>query len=173
MAAAIRSLLGAKVKLVHGYKGAPGVKLAMDKGEVQGICGMPMSTLRSQWADVLGTKVKPVIQLSGAKGALPGVTFVYDLATSDEDRQVFDLIFGILTLGKPIVAPPGLPAERVAALKAAFDATLKDAQFLAEAEKLKIDIGAQTGPEVDAFIKRIYTASPKVIARAKEAVKSN
>src|SRR5262245_16141728 len=73
MAAAVKSLLGGKVRLVHGYKGAPGVKIAIEKGEVQGICGIPMSTLRSQWSDVLESgKLKPFIQLSGPKGALAG-----------------------------------------------------------------------------------------------------
>ena len=171
MAAAIKSLLGGKVRLVHGYKGAPGVKLAIEKGEVSGICGMPMSTLRSQWSDLLeGGKIKPFIQLSGAKGALAGVEFVYDRAGSDEERQVYDLIFGILKLGKIFAAPPGVPAERVKALRAAFDATMKDAEFLADAARQRIDITPATGDAVAAFIAGIYKASPAVVERAKKAV---
>ena len=171
MAAAVKSLLGGKVRLVHGYKGAPGVKLAMEKGEVSGICGMPMSTLRSQWSDLLEAgKIKPIIQLSGAKGALPNVEFVYDRAANDEDRQVYDLIFGILKLGKIFAAPPGVPAERVKALRAAFDATMKDADFLADAAKQRIDISPATGDAVAAFIAGIYKASPAVVERAKKAV---
>lgn len=171
MAAAVKNLLGGKVRLVHGYKGAPGVKLAIEKGEVQGICGMPMSTLQSQWSDVLDSgKVKPFIQLSGAKGALPGVEYVYDRAKTDEDRQVYDLIFGILKLGKIFAAPPGVPAERVKALRDAFNATMKDNEFLAEAAKIKIDISPATGEQVAAFIAGIYKSAPEVVARAKKAV---
>ncbi len=171
MAAAVKNLLGGKVRLVHGYKGAPGVKLAIEKGEVQGICGMPMSTLQSQWSDVLDPgKVKPFIQLSGAKGALPGVEYVYDRAKTDEDRQVYDLIFGILKLGKIFAAPPGVPAERVKALRDAFNATMKDKDFLAEATKIKIDISPATGEQVAAFIAGIYKSPPEVVARAKKAV---
>lgn len=171
MAAAVKNLLGGKVRLVHGYKGAPGVKLAMEKGEVQGICGMPMSTLRAQWADVLETgKVKPFIQLSGPKGALPGVQFVYDRAANDEDAQVYDLIFGILRLGKIFAAPPGVPADRVKALRDAFNATMKDAEFLADAKKIRIDISPATGEDVARFIAGIYKTSPQVVQRAKKAV---
>lgn len=171
MAAAVKSLLGGKVRLVHGYKGAPGVKLAMEKGEVDGICGMPYSTLRSQWADVLDIgKVKPFIQLSGARGALPGIDYVYDRAASDEDRQVYDLIFGILRLGKVFAAPPGVPPDRVRALRDAFNATMKDAEFLADAMKIRIDISPATGEEVASFIAGIYKTSPEVVARAKKAV---
>ena len=171
MAAAVKSLLGGKVRLVHGYKGAPGVKLAIEKGEVAGICGMPMSTLRSQWADVLEPgKVKPFIQLSGPKGAIPGIEHVYDRAANDEDRQVYDLIFGILRLGKVFAAPPGVPAERVRALRAAFDAAMADPELLADARKQRIDISPATGDAVAAFIARLYKASPAVVERARKAV---
>ena len=171
MAAALKNLLDARIRLIHGYKGAPGVKIAIEKGEVQGICGMPFSTLRSQWSDVLDTgKVKPFIQLSGPKGALPGVDYVYDFARSDEDRQVFDLIFGILRLGKIFAAPPGVPPERVAALRKAFDEAMKDPELLDEARKQRLDISPATGTAVAAFIVEIYKTPPPVIERAKKAV---
>ena len=171
MAAAVKNLLGGKVRLVHGYKGAPGVKIAIEKGEVQGICGMPMSTLQSQWSDLLDAgKVKPIIQLSGAKGALVGVEHVYDRAKTDEDRQVFDLIFGILRLGKIFAAPPGVPAERVRALRDAFNATMADKDFLAEAARIKIDISPSTGEQVATFIAGIYKSPRGVVERAKKAV---
>lgn len=171
MAAAVKNLLGGKVRLIHGYKGAPGVKLAIEKGEVAGICGMPMSTLRSQWADVLEPgRIKPFVQLSGAKGAIPGVEHVYDRAKTDEDRQVFDLIFGILRLGKIFAAPPGVPAERVAALRKAFDAAMKDPELLADAARQRIDISPSSGEAVAQFIAGIYKSPPEAVARAKKAV---
>jgi tripartite-type tricarboxylate transporter receptor subunit TctC len=171
MAAALKNLIGGKVRLIHGYKGAPGVKLAIEKGEVAGICGLPMSTIRAQWSDVLDSgKLKPFVQLSGPKGAVPGIEHVYDRAKSDEDRQVYDLIFGILRLGKIFAAPPGVPAERVKALRDAFNATMKDAEFLAEAKRIRIDISPATGEEVAAFIAGIYKSPPSVVERAKKAV---
>ena len=138
---------------------------------MQGICGMPYSTLRAQWSDVLDTgRIKPFIQLSGAKGALPGIEYVYDRAKTNEDRQVYDLIFGILKLGKLFAAPPGVPPERVKALRDAFNATMKDKEFLAEATKMRIDISPATGEQVAAFIAGIYRSPPAVVARAKKAV---
>src|SRR5262249_45762376 len=160
-----------RVRLVHGYKGAPGVKIAIEKGEVQGICGIPMSTLRSQWSDMLDSgKLKPFIQLSGPKGALAGVEHAYDRATPQEGREVFDLIFGILRLGKIFAAPPGVPAERVRALREAFNATMKDPEFLADAAKQRIDISPAAGEAVATFIVGIYQSPPVVVARAKQAV---
>jgi tripartite-type tricarboxylate transporter receptor subunit TctC len=171
MAAALKNLVGGKVRLIHGYKGAPGVKLAIEKGEVSGVCGIPMSTIRAQWSDVLDSgKLKPFVQLSGPKGAVPGIEHVYDRAKSDEDRQVFDLIFGILRLGKIFAAPPGVPAERVKALRDAFNATMKDTEFLAEAKRLRIDISPAAGEEVAQFIAGIYKSPPAVVERAKKAV---
>jgi tripartite-type tricarboxylate transporter receptor subunit TctC len=171
MAAALKNLLGGKVRLIHGYKGAPGVKIAIEKGEVQGICGMPMSTLRAQWSDILDSgKLRPFIQLSGAKGAIAGVEHVYDHAKTDEDRQVFDLIFGILRLGKIFAAPPGVPADRVAALRSAFTAAMKDPELLAEAAKQRLDISPATGTAVAEFIAGIYRAPSAIVQRAKKAV---
>jgi tripartite-type tricarboxylate transporter receptor subunit TctC len=171
MAAAVRNLLGAKINLVHGYNGVNGVKLAMENGEVQGVCSIPLSTLRSAWADVYTSgRLKPILQLSGPKGALPGAAYAYDAAKSEQDRAVFDLIFGSMRLGKLFAAPPGVPPDRLKALRAAFDATMKDDAFLADAKKRKIDISPANAEEVQAFIGRLYAAPPAAIARAKQAV---
>ena len=174
MAAAVRNLFGARIKLVHGYRGAPGVKVAIENGEVAGICGMPMSTLETQWSDLMTSgRLSPVIQLSGAKGAIPSITWVYDLATSEEDQRVFDLIFGILRLGKPVAAPPGIPADRLAALRAAFEATVKDEQFLADAGRQKIEISPSSAADVAAFVARIYSSPKAAVERARAAVRYN
>ncbi len=127
--------------------------------------------MRAQWSDVLDTgKVKPFIQLSGPKGAIPGVQHVYDRAKTEEDRQVYDLIFGIPRLGKIFAAPPGVPPERVKALRDAFNATMKDTEFLADAKRIRIDISPATGEQVAEFIAGIYKAPPAVVKRAKDAV---
>jgi tripartite-type tricarboxylate transporter receptor subunit TctC len=171
MAAAVKNLLGAKINIVHGYKGVNGVKLAMEGGEVQGVCSIPLSTLQSAWADVYKSgRLKPILQLSGPKGALPGAAYAYDAAKTDADKAVFDLIFGSMRLGKLFAAPPGVPADRLKALRTAFDATMKDAAFLADARKRHIDISPANAAEVQAFIGRLYAAPPAAIERAKQAV---
>jgi tripartite-type tricarboxylate transporter receptor subunit TctC len=170
-AQAVKNLLGAKLKVVYGYKGSADVKLAMGRGEVQGVCGLPLSTIKSFWADEYRTgEFKPVIQLSGEPHPeLKGIPHVDRYAKSDEDRQVFNLIFGAQTLGRPYVSPPGQPAARTKALRDALMATMKDEKFMADAAKAKLDIEPMTGEEVAALIAKYSAVSPAVIERAKQA----
>jgi tripartite-type tricarboxylate transporter receptor subunit TctC len=170
-AQAVKNLLGAKLKVVYGYKGSADVKLAMNRGEVQGICGLPLSTVKSFWADEYRAgEFKPIIQLSGKPHPeLSGLPNVDSYAKNDEDRQVFGLIFGAQALGRVYVSPPGQPPARTKALRQALAATMKDDKFLADAAKAKIDIEPMTGEEVEGVIARLSSASPAVIERAKQA----
>ncbi|MGE0626688.1 MAG: Bug family tripartite tricarboxylate transporter substrate binding protein [Hyphomicrobiaceae bacterium] len=171
MAAAMKNLLGAKINLIHGYRGVQGVKVALERDEVQGICALPLSTLRSQWATAFEAgKLKVVAQLSGKKGAIPNVPYAYDFAKTEQDRQVFDIVFGSAKLGKLVAAPPGVPQDRLKALRAAFDATMKDKAFLAEAGKARLDITPASADEVQAFIKKLYATPKDIVARARKAV---
>ena len=115
----MKNLLGAKLKIVYGYKGSADVKLAMNRGEVQGICGLPLSTVKSFWGDEYRSgEFKPVIQLSGKQHPeLKGLPNVDSYAKSDEDRQVFGLIFGAQALGRiyRIAARPAGGAHQGAA----------------------------------------------------------
>ncbi len=174
-AQAVKNLVGAKLKVVYGYKGSADVKLAMNRGEVQGICGLPISTVKSFWGDEFRTgEFKPIIQLSGKPHAeLKGIPHVDRYAKTDEDRQVFGLIFGAQTLGRVYVSPPGQPAARTKAMRDAMMATMKDEKFLADAVRAKIDIEPMTGEEVAAFIAKSSAVSPAVIARAKQAFSRN
>lgn len=173
-ALAVKNLLGAKIKLVSGYKGSASVKVALVRGEVDGVC-IVMSTVRSLWREEFETGVfKPIIQLSGRKDPeLKDAVQVDDYAKTEEDRQVFGLIFGAKALGRIFAAPPGVPAERKLALRNAFNATMKDKQFLAEADKAQLDISPMTGEEVEALIARLSSVSPAVIERTKSAVRPN
>jgi tripartite-type tricarboxylate transporter receptor subunit TctC len=170
-AQAIKKLVGAKLKVVYGYKGSADVKLAMNRGEVQGICGLPISTVKSFWGDEYKSgEFKPVIQLSGkAHPELKGIPHVNSYARTEEDRQVFGLIFGAQALGRVYVSPSGQPAARTKALRDALMATMKDKDFLADAEKTKIDIEPMTGEEVAELIARISAVPPAVVERAKRA----
>ena len=174
-ALAVKNLLGAKIKLVYGYKGSASVKIAFQRGEVHGVCALPISTLKSFWRDELDSgRFKPILQLSGKRSAeLAGIPHVDDYAKTEEDRQVFGLIFAAQALGRVFASPPEVPPERLKALRRAFMATMADQQFLADAKTTQIDIVPNTGEEVTALIAR-YSATPMaVVERAKRAFDPN
>jgi tripartite-type tricarboxylate transporter receptor subunit TctC len=172
-ALAVKNLLGAKVKLVSGYQGSASVKLAINRNEVQGICGLSLSSVNSQWRDEVETGAfKVILQLSGKpQPSLKGVAHVDDFAKTAEDQQVFGLIFGVQALGRIYVSPPAMPADRKNALRSAFMATAADPEFLADAAKMQIDVVPATGAEVEAFIARVAASSPEVVERAKRATR--
>jgi len=174
-ALAVKNLLGVRMKVVSGYQGSASVKIAIQRGEVQGICGLPMSTITAFWRDDYESgEFKPIIQLSGRKGqeGLKDVPHVDDYAKSEDDRQVYGLIFGTQALGRIYVSPPAMPAARKAALRSALLATMKDPQFIVDAAKTQIDISPMAGEEVEAFIARLSAAAPAVVERAKQVFKA-
>ena len=169
-AIAVRNLFDAKIRLVSGYKGTASIKIAMARGEVHGVCSILMSTLRSHWRDEYDSgNFRPILQLSG-RTRIAGIPHVDDFVKSDDDRQVHGLIFGIQSLGKLYAAPPGIPANRQDALRKALAATMKDAEFLADAARMHIDISPMTGDEVEAVIAKVTAASPTAIERARKAL---
>ncbi len=174
-ALAVRNLLGAKIKLVYGYKGSASVKIAVQRGEVHGACALPISTLKSFWREELESgQFRPIIQLSGRKSPeLAGIPHVDDFARTEDDRQLFGLIFGAQSLGRIYASPPEMPPVRAAALRRAFMATMEDAQFLAEAKTAQIDIVPNTGEEVSAQIARYSATGKDVVERAKRAFDPN
>jgi tripartite-type tricarboxylate transporter receptor subunit TctC len=174
-ALAVKNLLGAKIKLVYGYKGSGSVKIALQRGEVHGVCALPISTLKSSWRDELDSgHFKIIIQLSGRKSAeLSGVPHVEDYAKTEEDRQLYALIFAAQSLGRIYASPPEMPRERMNGLRRAFMATMEDNQFLAEAKATQIDIVPNTGEEVAALIARYSATSRPVVDRAKRAFDPN
>lgn len=173
-ALAVKNLLGAKYRIVSGYKGSADVKIALNRGEVHGICGLPFSTITSHWRDDYESgNFRPVIQLSGRKHPdLKLVPHVDDYARSPEDLQVFGLIFGMQALGRFYVSPPALPVDRRDALRSALAAAMSDPQFLADAAKTNIDINPSGGAEVESFIARVAASSPAVIERSKRALRT-
>jgi tripartite-type tricarboxylate transporter receptor subunit TctC len=174
-ALAVKNLLGVKMKVVSGYAGSASVKVAIQRNEVHGICGLPMSTIKSFWRDDYEAgNFLPIIQLSGRKQAeLKDIPHVDDYAKSEEDRQVYGLIFGTQALGRIYLSPPGMPVERKTALRAALLETMKDPQFVADAVKTQIDISPMTGEETEALVARLSSASPAVIERTKDAFRND
>jgi tripartite-type tricarboxylate transporter receptor subunit TctC len=168
-----QNLTGAKIALVMGYPGGNDVTNAMEKGEVDGRFGWSWGSIKSRarpWLE--GHKINIILQ-QGLKKApdLPDTPFILDYAKSDEDRQALDLIFAPQSFAWPFIAPPDLPAERLAALRRAFDATMKDKDFLAEADKLNIEIDPMTGEDMAALITRILAYPPATVARADQLTK--
>ena len=168
----LKNLLGAKIQLVKGYSGATEINLAMQRGEVGGTCGISLAALKTVYAaDYYSGRLKPIIQLALDRHPdLAGVAHVYDYARDDEDRAVFDMVFGRYVLGRPILAPPGLPPERVRMLRAAFMATMTDAEFLEDARRLKLEIEPSSGEQVEAIVTRIYSHPAPIVARATAAM---
>ena len=169
-ALAVKNVLGAKLKVIPGYKGSADVKLAMTRGEVAGICGLPLSTVKSFWAQELESgEFRPIIQLSGDKSPeLANVPHYTDFIKTSEDRQLFGLLFGVQALGRVYAAPPETPADRVNALRKAFMDTMQDKEFLADAEKTAIDISPMEGEPVGRMWSEYAGSPPAVVARAKE-----
>jgi tripartite-type tricarboxylate transporter receptor subunit TctC len=162
-------LLKTKFKLVSGYSGTNGVMLAVDRGEVQGMCGISYSsvkTARPQWLEK--NQVNIILQESTRRlPELPDVPAVMELAKDEETKRVLELIYGWkLAMGRPIVGPPDIPQARVAVLRQAVDAMLKDSAFLAEAEKLQVEIVPTSGAEIEQFIMRAYETPKALIDRA-------
>jgi tripartite-type tricarboxylate transporter receptor subunit TctC len=169
-AQALRHLTGARLKIVYGYKGSADVKLAINRGEVQGVCGISFSTITSFWRDdFVSGKFKVIMQLSGKPSAeLKGVPHVDGLARTDEERKLFGLVFATQVLGRLYASPPGQPAPRTRALRTALMATMHDREFLADAEKTKIPIDPMSGEEAEALFAKLSSVPQAVVERAKQ-----
>ena len=169
----LNNVLGTHFKIVEGYPGGNDVVMAMERGEVNGRCGWSWSSVKSthkSWIDE--KKMVVLVQLSLNKHPeLPDVPSVLDFAKTDEQRAILKMIFARQVMGRPYVAPPNLPADRVAALRQAFMATMKDKDFLAEADKTQLEVNPVSGEDVDKLVKDIYATPADIVAKAKEAAK--
>ena len=167
----LRNLFGAQFKLVSGYPDGGQIALAIERNEVQAIC-QTYSSLKIGHPNWLRDQiVQPLIALGfGRIPDLPEVLSVMDLAKTDEQQQVLRVVLAPTLAGRPFVAPPGVPADRVAALRGAFDAMTKDPAFLDEALRLQMDVQPATGVEIEALVKDIYALPKVVIATARRAV---
>jgi len=169
-ARAIKNLTGAPMQIVTGYKGSASVRAAMLNGEVVGICGLPWTTIKSFWRPELeaGT-FKAVLQLSGEYSPEIGkIPHVNQLAKTEEDKALLNLLFGVQVLGRSYVMPPGVPADRVRVIRDAFMATMKDPKFLEEAKKGGLDILPLEGEKVAALWDEFARVPKEVVERARE-----
>jgi tripartite-type tricarboxylate transporter receptor subunit TctC len=169
------TVLKAPLKLITGFPGGSEVNLALQRGELDGRCGWSWSSLISQEKSLYDNKEITIIAQMALKKHtdLPDVPLMLDLAPTPKDRAALKLILARQTMARPYAAPPGVPAERLAALRAAFDATMEDKGFLAEAEQHHLEVRPTNGQEVEALIKELYANPPDVIDRAIEAMKGS
>ena len=160
---ALNELLGMRFKLVGGFPASSDVFLAMERGEVEGICES-LDSIKIRRPDWISTGRVTVLLQGGAapNPELKGVPFVHDLARNDEQRQALELLYAGQGLGRPFVAPPDLPPGRLKMLRDAFNATMKDGELIADATRSKLELEPEDGEHLATLIARIY-ATPKPI----------
>ena len=169
----LNNVLGTHFKVIEGYPGGNEVVLAMERGEVNGRCGWSWSSVKAThkaWIDE--KKMIVLVQLSlGKHPELPDVPSVLDFAKTDEQRAILKMVFARQVMGRPYVAPPNVPADRIAALREAFTATMQDKDFLAEADKTQLELNPVSGEDVEKLVKDVYATSADIVAKAKDAAK--
>jgi len=166
------ALIGTKFKIITGYPGTAEIILAMERGEVQGIADWSWSSLKKVRPDWLrDNKVRVLMQGALRKEPeLPDVPSALDFIKDDISRKVLELHFTQKTVARPIIAPPGVPAERIAALRTGFMALARDREFLADAERSKIEVAPVPGEEVDKVIALIASTPPDIAGRLIKAL---
>ncbi len=168
----LNALLGTKFNVIAGYEPGQGDAIAVEAGEVDGVCGLAWSTIkasRSSW--ITGKKIHVLVQMAFDKlPDLPDTPAALDLVTDPAARKVLELILIRQEMGRPYALPPGVPADRVGALRRAFDGTMKDPEFIADAARAQLDIDPLSGERIAELLARAYDAPKDVVARAAELV---
>ncbi len=164
----LNALIGTRFKVVSGYDTSSGLTMAVERGEADGICGLSWSTIRASrphW--IKDNALNVLVQMGLAKlRDLPEVPSALDLVDGAESKAVMELILMRQEAGRPFAAPPGTPADRVAALRAAFEQTLADADFIAEAAKLQLEIEPMTGAAIEHMLAKAYATPKPIVAGA-------
>ena len=170
-----RKTSGALFELVSGYRGSADILLAMERGEVDGFCGYDWTSLKSLRPDwvrnktvniLVQTALEPEEELTRLR-----VPSIWTTIKSDDDKKAVELVIGQQMFGRPYLAPPGVPAEQIKTLRAGFAAAMRDKDFLADAERTRVDVVPTEGEKVQQLIERIYATPKHVAERAKELVK--
>jgi tripartite-type tricarboxylate transporter receptor subunit TctC len=170
----VNDVLGFKFKVVRGYQGTPQINLAIERGEVQGMGGLGWASVKAQTPHWISEKKITVLAQYGLQrhSELADVPTMLELAKSDIDRQAMTMLFARTEYGRPYFLPPDVPAERVAALRRAFDATMRDEAFIAEAAKLQFDVDPLTGEQVQALVAQLAATPRDVVTRVRTALEA-
>jgi tripartite-type tricarboxylate transporter receptor subunit TctC len=168
----LNDLFGFKFKLVSGFRSSADVFLAMERGEVEGICES-LDSVNQRKPDWIPKKTVNVLLQAGeaSPDILKGVPNVMDLARSTEDRQLLQYLYAGQDIGRPFVAPPDLPPDRLKVLRDAFNATMKDPDFAAEVKRHKFELEPEDGAHLTALIKNIYATPKPIIERVSNLIK--
>lgn len=171
----LKNVFGVKLKLVSGYPGTAEMALAIERGEVDGRASWSWSSLKSLKPDwISGNKVSLPVQLNLTKSPdLPNAPLLGEFAANERQRQIMKLVLSRQTMGRPFMAPPGVPADRAAALRKAFDATMKDPEFLTEAKLRGQEVNPVSGAALDKLLAELYATPKDVIAETKAAISGN
>jgi hypothetical protein len=169
-----KNVFGAKVQLVSGYPGTNDVVLAMERGEVDGLCGLSWSTIKTRHAEWLSShSVNIIVQAALQKEPeIASVPLATDLVSNPEQLQIIKLLLTSQAMARPFAAPPEIPLDRKQALIAAFDATMRDADFLADAQKLNFEIRPVSAATIDRLLTEVYATPKDVLAGAAKAISS-
>jgi tripartite-type tricarboxylate transporter receptor subunit TctC len=169
----LRKMFALPMKVVTGYHSAADVVLAISRREVDGRCGWSWSSMMAWNKDLYQSKAVTVaIQLASQKLAeLPDTPSILEVAHDADQRAALKLILARQMMARPYVAPPGIPPERLKALRAAFDATMTDPDFLADARRQDLEVRPVSGAEADALIHEVYASPPEVVKLAIEVMK--
>jgi tripartite-type tricarboxylate transporter receptor subunit TctC len=167
-----KNVFGAKMKLVTGYHGTNDMTLAMERGELDGVCGLSWSTLKARHMQSMqDKKINVLVQAALKKQPeLADVPLAIDLTADREQLQILKLFLASQEMARPFAAPPDLPADRKAALIAAFDQTVRDPDLLAEAKKLNMDINPMAAKGVDDLVAELYVTPKAVLEKAAQAI---
>jgi tripartite-type tricarboxylate transporter receptor subunit TctC len=167
----LNDLLGFKFKLVSGFRSSADVFLAMERGEVEGICES-LDSVNQRKPDWIPNKTVNVLLQAGSAPhpELKGVPFVLDLARNAEQRAVLEFLYAGQGIGRPFVAPPDLPPERLKMLRDGFNAMMTDAEFVADVKRSKLDLEPETGEHLATLIAKIYATPKPIIERVSRLI---
>ena len=167
-----KNVFGANIKLVSGYPGTAEVMLAIERGELDGVCGIDWTTIKTQrqrW--ITEKQINVIVQSAFRKDPdLPNVPLIMELTRDPEKLQILKLFVSAHEFARPYAAPPGIPADRAAALITAFDATTKDPDFLAETAKLQMEVAPVSGKKLADMLAELYTTPETVLTKARAAI---
>ena len=171
----LNEVLKTRIKLITGYLGTKETIMAIETGEAHGRCSVAYSALKMARPDWLRDKKINVIMQFGLEKSreLPDVPLVLDLVKNPEDRQLMELLMGTMAVARPFMAPPGVPEARATTLRRAFDKTMIDPGFLAEAQQLQLDVEPTTGEEAQKVVQSMYATPKAVVERAKKLLSPN
>ena len=170
--ALLNKLYGTKIRIISGYKGGNDVYLAMERGEVSGRCGGLISSIRSTRPDWFPQKKIFVPVAIGLERSphLPDVPAVVEIVPDERKKQILQLVLAPQEMDRPILAPPGVPADRLEILRKAFHAAMNDPAFVAEAEKQQIEIDEVSGDKVAEIVRNAFSLPSEIVSAAKEAM---